>query len=149
MTRARHITHGKTTERLEKTRQLITALMEGQLRHDQIGPMLELGPSAVRKYLADLCGKVQLTVDRGERVLRLTMTIEAAQAYLDSLIPQVPTSGRKGRVTELTIAASDPRRHLHIMRDDEYYHVRVSRAIPQHEPVHAAFWRMGGGESRA
>jgi hypothetical protein len=148
MTRARHVTPGPTTERLEKIRKLVTALQEGQLPHDQVGPMLELGPSGVRKYLVDLRGKVQLTVDRGERVLRLAVTSDAAQAYLDSLAPKAPTSGRKGRISELTIAERDPRRHIHIMQDDEYYQVRVSRSIPAPDPLLVALFAGRRMETR-
>jgi predicted transcriptional regulator len=148
MTRARHVTPGRTAERMEKIRKLVTALQEGQLPHDQVGPMLELGPSGVRKYLMDLRGKVQLTVDRGERVLRLAMTSDAARAYLDSLTPKAPTSGRKGRVSELALAERDPRRHIHIMQDDEYYQVRVSRSIPAPDPLVVALFGAGRMEAR-
>jgi hypothetical protein len=148
MTRAHHVTHGRTTERLEKIRKLVAALQEGQLPHDQVGPLLELGPSGVRKYLADLRGKVQLTVDRGEKVLRLAITSDSAQAYLDSLAPKVPTSGRKGRVSELALAERDPKRHIHIMRDDEYYQVRVSRSIPAPDPLVVALFASRWMEAR-
>lgn len=148
MTRAHHVTHGRTAERIEKIHKLITALLGGQIPHDQVGPLLELGPSGVRKYLADLRGKVQLTVDRGERVLRLAMTSDAAQAYVDSLAPKAPTSGRKGRVSELALAERDPKRHIHIMRDDEYYQVRVSRSIPAPDPLLVALFAGRRMETR-
>jgi hypothetical protein len=140
MTRAHHVTHGRTAERIEKIRKLITALLDGQISHDQLGNLLEIGPSGVRKYLADLRGRVQLTIDGGEKVLRLAIDADAARTYLASLAPQAPAPGRKGRISELAIAERDPKRHIHIMRDDEYYQVRVSRSIPAPDPLVVALF---------
>jgi hypothetical protein len=155
MTRAHHVTHGRTTERLEKIRKLVTALLTRQLMREDIAEILQMGPSGVRKYVADLRGVIGIAryVDGtatflGYPVYCLAIAGCEAQDYLAKLSVQAPTSGRKGRVSELAIAERDPKRHIHIMRDDEYYQVRVSRSIPAPDPLVAALFGTSRMESR-
>jgi len=140
MTRSRHVTPGRTTERLEKIRKLITALQAGPRTRADIGALLEMGPSGVRKYLADLAGRVKAVADGPETHIHLVMRADQVDAYLGELAaqaaarPVVPPRSPEG------IAARDPRRHFHIMSDDEHYAIRVLRKLPDHDPVHVAFF---------
>jgi hypothetical protein len=150
MTRAHHVTHSYTAERLEKIRRLITALMIRQVPRDEIGPMLQIGPSGVRKYLADLCQLVELAREAEMQVCRLKIDTAAAQAYLAALGAQLSARAiPKPHPSLLEMAKRDPARHIHIMRDDEEYKPRMFRALPQHEPMMAHFYGMAPVEVRA
>jgi hypothetical protein len=46
-------------------------------------------------------------------------------------------------------ATLDPSRHIHIMRDDGPFKVRLQRGIPDHHPMMAAFYGMARAEVRA
>lgn len=126
MTRAHHVTHSYTEARAANIRKLITALMAGQLARDEIGALLRVGPSGVRKYLADLKGKVDKLYIDGEQVCRLAMRPDEAQAYLDALMSHVPA--RPVSVVSSEISMPGPGRRFHILADDSHYAIRVSRA---------------------
>jgi hypothetical protein len=146
MSRARHVTPGRTAERLENIRKLVTALLTRQLMREDIADLLQVGPSGVRKYVADLGDRIAVAryVDStatfiGFPVYCLAITGGEARAYLLGLSAQAP-SRRKGRISELTLAERDPARHVHIMRDDAHFAVRVTRAIPAPDPLIAALF---------
>lgn len=145
MTRAHHVTHSYTAARAENIRKLITALMVGQLARDEIGALLQVGPSGVRKYLADLKGKVDNLYVEGEQVCRLAIGADEARAYLGSLDVQVPA--RPVSVANPEISKPGPGRHFHILADDTHYAIRVSRApVSRDWSVTALF---GAGPARA
>jgi len=140
MTRARYVTPGQTAERIEKTRRLVAALLVGPLSRAEIGNLLEMGPSGVRKYLADLGERV--TSARGAEGLMcyLAITPERAQAYLAQLADAPvsrPTGVPKG---PKKMAALGPGRHIHIMQDDEHYSVRLHSAPAARDPLVAALF---------
>jgi hypothetical protein len=143
MSRSRHVTPARTAERNERTRLLIVTLQERNLRRDEIGSLLKIGPSGVRKYLADLCQMIELVRDSDEPVCRLRADEEKARAFLASLEAQPVSRPMKNRPpTPLELAARDPSRHIHVMRDDEEFKVRIHRGIPSHEPVMAHFFNL-------
>jgi len=143
MTRARYVTPSRTAERNERTRQLILALQERNLRRDEIGSLLKIGPSGVRKYLADLCQLVELVRDADEQVFRLTADADKARAFLASLEALPVARPVKNRPpTPMELAARDPARHIHIMHDDEEFKVRIQRGLPAHEPMMAHFFNL-------
>lgn len=141
MTRTHHVTHSYTAARAENIRKLITALMAGQLARDEIGALLQVGPSGVRKYLADLKGKVDKLYIDGEQVCRLAMRPGEAQAYLDSLGAQVPA--RPIGVASSEISMPAPGRRFHILADDTHYAIRVSRAPAARDPWVTALFGAG------
>lgn len=148
MTRARYVTPGQTAERIEKTRRLVAALLVGPLSRDAIGNLLEMGPSGVRKYLTDLGARV--TSKRSDEGLMcyLAVTPEQAQAYLAQLAAKPvsrPTGVPRG---PKKIAALDPRRHIHIMQDDEHYSVRLHSAPAVRDPLVAALFGTRAVEAR-
>lgn len=156
MIRARHIIPRQTATRVERLRNLITALLAGELGRDEMGDILQVGPSGVRKYLADLAGVVAAVrhidgteVSEGSPVYGLAITPEAAQAYLASLEANPPVRAAKGPKSALTMAARDPARHFHILSDDTYYAIRVSRTPAMRDPLVAAFFGAGRHEVRA
>jgi predicted transcriptional regulator len=157
MTRAHHVTHGRTAERIERIRRLIIELQDRDMRREDIADLLAMGPSGVRKYIADLRESGVMEIARyadgtatflGYAEYRLALGADETRDYLANLAA-APTSGRKGRISELAIAERDPRRHIHIMRDDEYYQVRVSRSIPAPDPLLVALFGASRMETRA
>jgi hypothetical protein len=145
MTRAHHVTHSYTAARAENIRKLIAALMVGQLARDEIGALLKVGPSGVRKYLADLKGKVDKLNIEGEQVCRLAISAKEAEVYLNSLDVQVPA--RPVNVASSEISMPSPGRRFHILADDTHYAIRVSRVpVARDWSVTALF---GAGPARA
>jgi hypothetical protein len=143
MTRARHVTPSATAERLERVRTLITALLVSDLSRDQIGSLLKVGPSGVRKYLADLGAKVKIIGALGAQVCRLAISVDEARAYLAVLAIQAQARpAPKPRATMLDLAARDQSRHIHIMLDDEDFKPRMFRGLPAHEPMMAHFFNL-------
>jgi hypothetical protein len=142
MSRSRYVTPSRTVERIERVRTLITALQVSELSRDEVGGLLAIGPSGVRKYMVDLHGLVESVYVAGHLVCRLTSDAAKVDAYLARLDEQAASRPAKPRKCELTIAAQDPARHFHIMEDDVEFKVRVSKAIPAHHPLMAAFFNL-------
>lgn len=160
MTRTRHVTHSRTTARLEKIRKLIAALQLGQLMREDIANLLQLSPSGVRKYIADLREAGVMEIARfvdgtatflGYPEYRLTPDFSRVQDYLAAL-DAAPVCARKEKTSELVQAQRNPSRHFHILADDEHYAIRVSRAPAAPDPMAlppAFFARTAGREARA
>lgn len=142
MSRGRFVTPSRTAERVERVRKLITALQSGPLTRDEIGGLLVLSPPAVRKYMVDLNGVIETFGEFGHLMCRLTSEADKVDAYLAKLDEQAVSRPAKPRKCELSIAAQDPARHFHIMEDDVEFKVRVTKLIPKHEPVLAAFFNL-------
>jgi hypothetical protein len=142
MSRGRFVTPSRTAERVERVRKLITALRSGPLTRDEIGGLLSIGPSGVRKYMTDLNGVVESFGEFGHPMCRLSRDSEKVDAYLAKLDEQAISRPAKPRKCELTIAAQDPARHFHIMEDDVEFKVRVPKGIPAHHPLMAAFFNL-------
>jgi hypothetical protein len=156
MTRARHVTPRQTAARVENLRNLVNALLAGDMLRDEIGELLQVGPSGVRKYLADLGEKVTVAryVDGtptfiGFPVYRLAISAENAQAWLASMAAEAPARATPGPKSAQSIAARDPSRHFHILEDDTHYAVRVSRNAPKRDFLVTAFFGAGRHEVRA
>ena len=156
MTRARHVTPRQTAARIERIRILINALLAGDMTRDEIGEVLQVGPSGVRKYLADLGEKVEIArhIDGtatfvGFPVFCLAITPEAARAYLASLVTVAPARAAAAPISALSVAARDPSRHFHILADDAHYAVRVSRTPAMRDPLVAALFGAVRHEVRA
>lgn len=153
MTRASYVTPGQTAARLERMRILVSTLMVRALRRDEIADMLELSPSGVRKYVAELGSRItiarfedQTPTSRGTPVYCLAISIELAQAYLLQLGGMPRARAAKGQKTAMTSAANDPSRHIHILADDAHYAVRLHTAPASRDPLVAAFFGQRGAE---
>jgi len=141
MNRSRYVTPSRTVERIERVRTLIAALKVGELSRDEIGGLLAIGPSGVRKYMVDLGGIVESVWVAGHLVCRLTSDTAKVASYLATLDSLAPSRPIKPQVCAITIASQDPARHFHIMEDDVEFKVRIPR-IPKHEPVMAHFFNL-------
>jgi len=140
MTRSHFTTNSHTAARVEKIRKLIHSLQQGDMSRDEICDLLEMGPSGVRKYLADLAGRVKAVVAGGETIVHLAIDADQAEAYLDQLAAQAsPRPAVLPRSPEW-IAARDRTRHFHILEDDAHYSIRVSRAAPARDWAVAALF---------
>ncbi len=158
MTRAHHVTHGQTIQRMERLRTLVTALLAGDLVRGELADILQVGPSGVRKYVNDLCaaGVIELAryVDGtatflGHPVYTLAITAEEAKEYLATLSADAPVRVGRPSKSALSIAVRDPGRHIHIMQDDAPFSIRVSGAPVARDWLVAAFFGAGQHEVRA
>lgn len=155
MTRASYVTPEQTRARIERMRDLVSALMVRAQRRDDIANMLKLSPSGVRKYLAELGSRVTIarfedetSTSRGMPVYCLTISIEQAQAYLLQLGAMPRARAAKGQRSAMSIAAHDPSRHIHIMADDAHYAVRLHTAPAARDPLVAALFGARAVEVR-
>ena len=155
-TRARNIIPRQTTQRVERTRILINALLAGDMTRDEIGEVLQVGPSGVRKYLTDLGNMLGIVrhIDStptfvGFPVYRLAVTATEAQAYLDRLAANASARAVVESRSALSVATRDPSRHFHILEDDTHYAIRPSRFPVGRDPLVAAFFGADRHEVRA
>jgi len=157
MTRAHHVTHGQTIQRMERLRTLVTELLTRDLPADELAWVLKLSPSGARKYVADLtaAGVIALAtpvdgaVSASGRVYTLAVTPEQAQVYLASLATTVPVRAARESKSVLSIAGRDPSRRFHIMQDDAPFSIRVERAPIARDWLVTAFFGAGRHEVRA
>jgi hypothetical protein len=145
MTRAHHVTHSYTAARIERMRSLITALQVKPMTRDEIGAVLEVGPSGARKYLVDLRGKYAVDMIAGEAVIRLTISAAEVLAFLSELSAAALARSAKRAPSAPVI---DPSRHIHIMLDDAAFKVRPLKGIPAHVPMMAHFYGLVRAEVR-
>lgn len=141
MSRGRHVTPSRTVERIERVRTLIAALQVSDMSRDEVGGLLSIGPSGVRKYMVDLGSIIESVWVAGHLVCRLTRDADKVASYLAELDKKSPVRPIKPRPCALTIAAQDPARHFHIMEDDVDFPVRIPR-IPAHDPMMAHFFNL-------
>jgi len=140
MTRSIQAQNSHTAARIEKLRQLIEILQAGQRRASDVCNLLKVGPTCVRRYVADLGGLIKLVREGAESVYRLVASAEKVETFLAGLIAKAAARPATPPRTPEGIAARDSRRHFHILADDEHYAVRVSRATPARDPMVAAFF---------
>jgi hypothetical protein len=148
MSRGRHVTPSRTVERIERVRKLIAALQVSDMSRDEVGGLLAIGPSGVRKYMVDLGGIVESVWIAGHLMCRLTRDAGKVASYLATLDAKSPARPIKPRPCAITLAAQDPARHFHIMEDDVEFKVRLQTRIPQHDPLLAHFFSFARVEAR-
>lgn len=148
MTRARYVTPGQTAARVDKLRRLVGALMVGPLSRDAIGSLLAVGPSGVRKYLADLGERV--TTARGAEGLtcHLDITHDQARAYLAQLAAAPASRPRGVPKRGKDVPELGAGRHIHLMRDDSHFEVCPHSAPAARDPLVAAFFGIDSDEVR-
>jgi len=149
MTRASYVTPGQTAARIDNLRRLVAELMIRPLRRDEIGNLLQMGPSGVRKYLVDLGSRITTARVDSESMCFLAITTEQAQAYLAQL-----ATAPVARPTDVPKRPSDiakigAGRLVHIMEDDVHYSVRLSLVTPARDPLVAALFGARDPEVRA
>jgi len=157
MTRAHHVTHGQTIQRMERLRTLVNELLTRDLPADELAWVLKLSPSGARKYVGDLTGAGVIALATPVagagpalgRVYTLAVTPEQAQAYLASLATTAPVRAARESKSALSLAGRDPSRRFHIMQDDAPFSIRVSRAPVARDWLVAAFFGAGQHEVRA
>jgi hypothetical protein len=137
-----HVTHGKTMERIERIRILITALQACELMRGEIAGTLQLSPSGVRKYITDLRADGVIELARyadgtatflGHPVYRLALDADGTAKYLAALA--VGAIVRKVSKPAAAVAMATPGRHFHILADDTHYAIRVNRAPIVRDPL--------------
>jgi hypothetical protein len=150
MTRARHVTPCHTAGRIEKICALVLAFRaRGAMTRSEIGDVLQMGPSGVRKYLIDLGEKVTFGSVGGVQLCRLTLGAEEAAEYVTQLTREAAGRPRPGRASDFDIAKRDPARHFHILDDDEHYPIRMRRDQVVRDPLVAALFGAGGNSTEA
>lgn len=147
MTRASYVTPGQTAARIENLRRLVAELLVRSMRRDEVGDFLEMGPSGVRKYIKELGDRVSVVRMPDGPVYFIAMTPAQAQAYLAQLAA-APVSRPTGRPKPIAERALDSSRHIHIMKDDSHYSVRLHSAPAARDPLVAAFFGQRAAEVR-
>jgi hypothetical protein len=127
----------------------VAELMIRPLRRDEIGNLLQMGPSGVRKYLVDLGSRITTARIDSESMCFLAITTEQAQTYLAQLAttPVARPPGVPKRPSD--IAKIGAGRLVHIMEDDVHYSVRLHSAAPARDPLVAALFGQRAAEVRA
>jgi len=144
MTRARHVTPCHTAGRIEKICSLVVAFQaRGEMTRAEIGDVLKMGPSGVRKYLVDLGEKVTFGSIGGTQFCRLTLSAEEATAFVAKLTSEAAGRPRPPRASDFDKAKRDPARHFHILDDDEHYAIRLRRTPVARDPFVAALFGPG------
>lgn len=132
---------GQSEARIDKTKRLIAALQSTPMTRDEIGNFLQYSPSGVRKYLADfraaeiLIVRDDLVDEDGQAVYGIVDDETTVAAFVAGLSKTRAGSGKRGRPTNLDIALGDKSRHIHVMADDTYYSVRLSRKPVAPDPL--------------
>jgi len=140
MTRASYVLPGQTAARIANIRRLVAALAVNSMTRAEIGNLLQMGPSGVRKYIADLGARVSIVRAEGGPVYFLAMTPEQMQSYLAQLAA-APVSRPVGIPRRARGSASiGADRHIHVMQDDEHFSVRLHTAPPARDPLVAALF---------
>lgn len=157
MTRARHVTHRQTIQRIERLRAVVTALLAGDLPGPELAEVLGLSPAGSRKYVRELSGAgiIALAVPLDgavsvvRRVFTLAVTQEQARAYLADLTVTAPIRAAKPSKSAMSVAMRDSTRHVHLMKHDVQFSIRLNRTPPMRDPLVAAFFGAGVHEVRA
>lgn len=132
----------RTIDRIANMRRLIAELHKGDMPRNDMLAFLGLARSTVRSMLDDLtAGEVVARVGRldtypgsiGVPVYRLTGDSEKVERCLANI---EQGGGRRQGVSrdQAAILARDPARHVHVMRDDEPFRVRICRAAVMPDP---------------
>lgn len=148
MTRASYVLPGQTAARLDNLRRLVTELSVRSMRRDEIANLLQMGPSGVRKYIADLGDRVSIVQTAEGPVYFLALTSAQMQAYLaqlDATPISRPTGIPKRASASATLGAG---RHVHLMADDEHFSARLHTAPAARDPLVAAFFGQRAVEVR-
>jgi len=147
MTRASYVTPGQTAARLDNLRRLVGELLVRSMRRDEIGDLLQMGPSGVRKYIVDLGNRVSVVKTGDGPVYFLAMTPEQAQAFLLQLAATRVSRpvGRPKKVADGALVV--PGRLIHLMKDDAHYAVRLHSAPAARDPLVAAFFGPRAAEA--
>lgn len=134
--------HGnqRTTQRIDNMKRLVEELSRRLMTPTDIGQFLEFSPSGVRKYLADLreaCIVEAQTTDFQTDQLNYGLIedktmVDAYLASLDTIRIGAPSRRMKSNVD---LALRDKSRSFHLLRDDAYYSVRVSKAQVAPDPL--------------
>lgn len=150
MTRARHVTPSHTAGRIERICSLVLAFQaRGAMTRAEIGDVLKVGPSGVRKYLVDLGENVTFGFVGGTQLCRLALSADEATEYVTELTRAAAGRPRPHRASDFEIAQRDPKRRFHIMVDDEHYPIRMRRDHIVRDPLVAALFGADGKSMEA
>jgi len=157
MTAHHHVIHRQTVQRLQRLRALVTALLSSDLPGPDLAEVLGLSPAGSRKYVRELSGAgiialavpLDGTVSVVRRVFTLAVTEEQARAYLADLTVTAPIRAAKPSKSAISVAMRDSTRHVHLMKHDVQFSIRLNRTPPMRDPLVAAFFGAGQHEVRA
>lgn len=157
MSNERHVTHRQTVQRIERLRAIVTSLLTGDLPGPDLAELIGLSPAGSRKYVRELSGAgiialavpVDGAVSVVRRVFTLAVTEAQARAYLAELDVSAPIRAAKPSKSALSVAMRDSTRHVHLMKHDVQFSIRLNRTPPMRDPLVAALFGAGRHEVRA
>lgn len=124
----------RTAARIIKLKSLIAELGRRRMLRDEICSFLKFAPSGARKYIKDLREVGLITLDEiGYGLIDDQARVDSFLAHLDANAKSPSNLG--GRPSALAQAQGDSKRKFHVMRDDEYFAVRVRRAPIAPDPL--------------
>ena len=141
-----------TARRIQSMHKLVSELSAHEMCADEIATALKYTASGARKYIRSLREAGVIELDRhikgtatylGMPVYRLTLDQECIRDFLATLDAPKLSGGvvqKKNRLALPEKMTEERGRHFHIMADDTYYAIRVSRETAQRDPLVAALF---------
>lgn len=149
-----------TARHIQNMRKLVSELPAHEMRADEIATALKYTASGASKYIWSLreAGVIELdrhingmTTNPGMPVYRLTLDQEYVRIFLAALdVPKL--SGEvvqnKNRLALPEKMTKEHGRQFHIMADDTYYAMRVSRKATRRDPLVAALFGSANRQTK-
>lgn len=134
-----------TRHRESNTRRLIAALEHNDMSWREIGALLNISVSGVRKYANELMEAhvaVKRLSDAGCYVLCLTTNMDVIKRLLATFSDDEPSPPKAPSPLE-------PGTYVHVMSDDESYVVKRQKHIPACDPLLAALFGLNKPQEEA
>jgi hypothetical protein len=137
-------------DRVENIKLVIETLRTRELLRDELSALLKFSPSGTRKYIADLRGAGVMEIARyvdgtGTYLGQPVYCLVADTAHVDSFVANIEICARKprnvtGAKSNIELAQRDASRHFHVMADDTYFAVKITRKLPERDQLTAALF---------
>ena len=149
-----------TARRIQNMHHLVSELSAHEMRADEIATALQYSSSGAGKYIRSLREAGVIELDRhingtatylGMAVYRLTPDQERVRIFLAALVAPKRSDGvvqKKKRLALPEKVTEERGRHFHIMADDTYYAIRVSREAAQRDPLVAALFGSANRQAK-
>lgn len=141
----------QVAKRIDNMKRLVDELGLRLMTPADMGQFLGFSPSGVRKYLADLREARILEAHGTDFVsgrMNYGVVDDPAQvaAFLAGLASARKDAPSRRMKSNVDLALSDKSRHFHLLQDDAYYAIRVSKVVVAPDPLalHRDFFKASG-----